>query len=447
MSLSKFPSSFPDRNVCIIGLGYVGLTLAVAMAKDGFNVHGVETNYNIIECLKSKTAHFSETGLNVVLEEQIEQGRFTFSSNLAEAPEATVYIVTVGTPVGDDKRTKMDSLIAVTNGIAARLRDGDLVMLRSTVRVGTCREVVKPILDATGKQYALAFCPERTLEGKALQELSSLPQIVGGIDAESSFRAAQIFSMLSPSVIRVSSLEAAEMVKLINNTQRDLIFAFANEVAAMCDAIGVSAAEVIKSGNEGYPRANLPLPGPVGGPCLEKDPYILAEGLEKYGFVPSLSLMGRHWNEGLPERAANDIRDLAGPDAESVSKVVVAGVAFKGRPATNDLRGTMALPLIAVLKSHFPGAKVSGWDAVATAEEVSTLGVSAENSLEQAFEGADVVVIQNNHTVFAGMDLKRLASKMSTGGIIYDLWSQHDGRALKLPNGVRYAALGALRIA
>lgn len=441
------PDTFKDPNVCIIGLGYVGLTLAVAMAEAGFSVEGVERDQKVLDALATGRAHFSEAGLDSVLADQIAAGRFSFNKGIKKDTKATVFIVTVGTPVGNDKRTQFAGLMAVTNMIADVLKDGDLVILRSTVRIGTSRDTVKPVLDATGRNYQLAFCPERTLEGKALVELRSLPQIVGGVDAASTFRASQIFSFLTPSVVRVNDLETAEMVKLVNNTQRDFVFAFANEVAAMCDAVGISAKEVIDAGNLGYPRANLPLPGPVGGPCLEKDPYILAEGLERYGFVPSLSLAGRRWNESLPTRVAAEVsREFERIAKRSARKVVIAGVAFKGRPATSDLRGTLAAPLIDALRTEFPDATLFGWDAVASEEDVATLGVETSTSLEAAFAEADVVVVQNNHEVFGRMNIGSLASSMANDGIIYDLWNQHNARHLQLPNRVTYRGLGALNL-
>ncbi len=137
-----------------------------------------------------------------------------------------------------------------------------------------------PILQEVGVPFEIAFCPERTIEGNALAELRRLPQIVGADKVETAMRATRLFMETTPTVVRVRSIEAAEMVKLIDNTSRDLIFAFSNEIAQACDAVGVSAIEVINAGKLGYPRTNLPLPGPVGGPCLTKDPYILAQSVE-----------------------------------------------------------------------------------------------------------------------------------------------------------------------
>lgn len=441
------PHSLRDQNVCIVGLGYVGLTLAVAMADAGFRVHGIEVNEKVLDALRNERAHFSEIGLDALLAEQLRTGRFTFSDTLDGTPETSAYIVTVGTPVGDDKRVRFDNMRAVTEGIARVLRDGDIVILRSTVMVGTTRKIVQPILAATGKRFDLAFCPERTLEGKALLELKTLPQVVGGIDASATFRASQLFSFLTPSVVRVNDPETAEMVKLVNNSQRDYVFAFANEVAAMCDELGLSAAEVIASGNLGYPRANLPMPGPVGGPCLEKDPYILAQSLEERGYHPALTIGARQWNEGLPARAAAMVAAHHRQSASGApARVAIAGLAFKGRPETDDLRGSLAIPLIAELRAQFPDAEFVGWDAVVAPDAIGELGLSPAATLEEAATGASILIIQNNHDCFSRIDLLALSKTMARPALIYDMWNQHDPRTVRVEEGTAYKTLGGFAV-
>lgn len=441
------PNNFHDTNVTIIGLGYVGLTLAVAMADAGFRVHGVERDRHVLACLAEKRAHFSEVGLDGRLALQIEKGRLTFSETLENNNPSTVYIVTVGTPVGDDKRTKFDAIRAVIEVIGERLNDDDLIVLRSTVRVGTTRDVVAPLLNQAGKRYDLAFCPERTLEGRALLELRTLPQVVGGMTNHATFRASQLFSFLTPSIIRVSSTETAEMVKLINNTQRDYIFAFANEVAEMCDAIGVSAQEVIASGNLGYARANLPLPGTVGGPCLEKDPWILAEGLEQRGYTPKLALAGRQFNEAMPRRTADQLGHAFQELGTYPQKIAVLGAAFKGRPETDDTRGSLFEPIVAALRDRFPDAEIVGWDPIVSAAALTQLGVEAATSVEAAFTGASLVVMQNNHEAFARLPLAGLSVVMRAPAIIHDIWNQQPTlEQSELADGVAYRAFGAFNM-
>jgi UDP-N-acetyl-D-mannosaminuronic acid dehydrogenase len=446
--MGRLPPSFDDRAVTIFGLGYVGLTLAVAMAEAGFRVHGVEINQTVLDALAGHRAHFSEYGLDDRLASQMEQGRFTASRTIDDTLGSKVFVVTVGTPVGPDKRTKFDALMAVTRQIADAMPDDSIVILRSTVRVGTTQEIVRPVLEATGKPFDLAFCPERTLEGKALAELATLPQVVGGIDDHATFRAAQLFAFLTPTIIRVRNAETAEMVKLVNNTQRDLMFAFANEVAAICDEIGVSAHEVIAHGNIGYPRGSMPLPGPVGGPCLEKDPYILAEGVERHGFRPDIALTARKWNEDLPARSVAQLcACFHAMGTPPPTRVAVLGLAFKGRPETDDLRGTMAIPLIAALREQIPGVEITGWDPMVDAEATASLGIAAAPSAVEAARGTGFVIIQNNHPAFEKLNLKSVARAMASPGMIYDFWNQHGQMdSFDLADGVRYAALGGLNI-
>jgi len=437
------PSSFNDSNVCIIGLGYVGLTLAVAMADVGIKVHGVERDPSIVDCIKSGHAHFHEAGLDIKLAQQVNDGRLSVSNTMPTNSRANVYIVTVGTPVGEDKRVKFEALNTVIDSITHVIKDGDMVILRSTVKVGTTAKIVAPVLDKVGVRYDLAFCPERTLEGRALQELRTLPQIVGGRTDSATHRASQLFGFVTPTTVKVRDLETAELIKLVNNTSRDLSFAFSNEIAEVSDALGLTAKDVIAAANLGYPRSNLPLPGPVGGPCLEKDPYILAESVEPFGMTPLLTLSGRKINENLLDRTKAAISDCyTSVSATTPKRIAILGVAFKGRPATSDLRGTLAVSVIRSLKDKFPTSEIVGWDAAVDADGVASLGVTSCATLEEAFTGSDIVVIQNNHEQFETMTIERLSGLMNTPSIIYDYWNQRDATSTKLSSEVTYFGLG-----
>ena len=447
--MSRVPSDFPDRTVCIFGQGYVGLTLAAVMADIGFDVIGTEIRDDVLACLNSGKAHFHEPGLDDLVGKLVARGRLHFKKHLERGDKPTVFIVTVGTPLGADGKVNLSSIQNVSDEIAKSLKPGDMVIMRSTVKLGTTRRIVIPILDSAGVDYDVAFCPERTLEGQALPELRQLPQIVGSVSPRARIRAAQLFSFLTPTVVQVSSLETAETIKLIDNTQRDVAFAFANEVARICDAIGVSAREVIQSGKLGYPRTNLPLPGPVGGPCLEKDPHIMVEGLREVGLEPEITIAARRINERQPAETVAEIKRWleSKPGFNGCPVVTLAGLAFKGRPATDDLRGTMARPILASLREGFPQASFRGFDAVVPTEIAKCeFDVEPVTNLEQAFDGANLVVLANNHPCFAGMPIERLAERMVAPGLIYDYWNNFDGPELNLPAGIRYMALGSHRL-
>lgn len=439
------PNSFADRNVCVLGLGYVGLTLAVAMADAGFRVHGVEVRRDVLDKLARGIPHFHEPGLAEKLRHVMERRRFTFSQSHDGCETASVFIVTVGTPLGQDGQVRTDMIEAATRQVAACLHDGDLVILRSTVKLGTTRSVVAPILRATGKRFDIAFCPERTLEGQALVELNQLPQIIGAESLEVATRAAQIFGFLTPTTVKVSTLETAELIKLVDNTYRDVTFAFSNEIARLCSAMEISAVEVARAGKLGYPRTNLPLPGPVGGPCLEKDPHILIEAAHAVGVEMPITAAGRQVNESQPVEVAEFLGKLANsmqgfPREPTIS---LMGLAFKGRPATDDLRGTMAKPVFEELRHRFPTARWRGFDAVVAPDDIRSFGLEPANSMGEAVQGANLAVILNNHPVFTSMPLPDLAGRMDRPGVIYDFWNNFNSRDVDLPEGTAYVALGS----
>jgi UDP-N-acetyl-D-mannosaminuronic acid dehydrogenase len=444
MNLSEL-DSFPDRYVCILGLGYVGLTLAVAMADVGFTVQGVEIRDDVLAKLKNGVAHFHEPGLQERLRRAIKSGRLQCSKNIPNDWPGSVFIITVGTPLDAAGRSRLDMVESVSCEVADRMQGGALIIMRSTVKLGTTRKIVSPILAARGKQFDLAFCPERTLEGKALVELHQLPQIVGGMSSQAAVRASHLFQFITPTVLRVSSVETAEMIKLVDNAQRDVAFAYANEVARACDAIGVSAAEVIQAGKLGYPRTNLPMPGPVGGPCLEKDPHILAEGLRELGIEPEITMAARRTNENQPAEVVNHLKRIAAGLSGFAAKPVITlmGIAFKGQPVTDDLRGSMAKPVLARLRDAFPSAEFRGYDAVVSHVGIRTFGLQPIGTLEQAFSDSSLIVILNNHPAFSAMPIDDLAVRMKKPGLIYDFWNFFKTADMHLPEGVVYMALGS----
>jgi len=444
--MARVPADFPDHTVCIVGLGYVGLTLAVAMAEVGFRVVGVERQPQVVASLREARPHFYEPKLSESLRRLVQSGDLTIHSAIPPEERPTVYMITVGTPLGDDGHVRLDMVQDAVQAVAEHSANNALVVMRSTLRLGTTTNIVAPILEASGKTFDLAFCPERTVEGQALTELRYLPQIVGGTSFSASLRAATVFQFLTPTVVRVSEPETAEMIKMIDNTHRDISFAFSNEIARACDAAGVSAVDVIRAGKLGYPRTNLYMPGPVGGPCLSKDPHILSEGLRKFGVDMEIALAARHLNERQPSEIAALLAQLVcGFDGfPAVPKISLLGLAFKGRPPTDDLRGTMATPIYSALQQRFPGAVFHGYDAMVAADAIREFGVQPCASLPEAFADASLVVILNNHVAFEHMPLADLSFTMRRPGLVYDLWNNFSASDLQLPAGVGYAGFGNL---
>lgn len=433
-----------DQEVCILGMGFVGLTLAVVMAECGFKVVGVEINPDTIKKLESGHAHFYEVGLTSRLKRQFEAGNLRFVQHIsAESVKGcSLFILTVGTPLNSEHSPRMDMVERAATEVAGAMQPNSLVVLRSTVRLGTTRKVVQPILERSGKPYQLAYCPERTIEGNALAELRSLPQIVGGLDPEAAWRAAAVFQHMTPTTVRVSTLETAELIKLLDNSYRDLFFAFGNEVALLCEAAGLDAHEVIASGKLGYTRTNIALPGFVGGPCLEKDPHILEHAMKDFGFKPELICTGRRLNEELPGWVAASLGDLM-KGVSGKPKIALCGLAFKGRPETDDLRGTPATLLADAMRKTFPGAEIVGQDFAVAHGAIEELGLTAA-TIDQAFENAHAVVIANNNAKYEWLDLDRLMATMARPAVIYDCWNVLQLKAGDTPEGIRYVRLGSV---
>jgi UDP-N-acetyl-D-mannosaminuronic acid dehydrogenase len=433
-------------DVGIVGLGYVGLTLGTVLAEAGNSVIGIEKRQDLVELTNQGVPHFTETGLPDALAGVTRSQKLVAAEAFDDSFTCDTYIITVGTPLANDGVARVDMIEAAARDIAANMRDGALVILRSTVKIGTTRDVVAPILTASGKKFDIAMCPERTLEGKALQELRELPQIVGADDQAVADRAAAVFRKLTNSIVLVSGIETAEIIKLISNTFRDVQFAFANEVARLCDAFGVSAHEVISAGKLGYGRTNIPLPGLVGGPCLEKDPHILMESARTRGISLEITKAGRMVNERQPHETVDFItseierRGLSGP-----LKINILGMAFKGLPETSDLRGSMSIKVLDALKKAHPNAEIGVYDPV-TPHEV----LAAEFADEQIFSrfgdavsGASVVVIANNHPALGTISPRTINEFMSPDGFVYDYWN-HFSHLPSSELGDSYFAVGRI---
>lgn len=413
-------------DVGIVGLGYVGLTLATVLAEAGNSVIGIEKRDDLVEMTNKGVPHFTEAGLPDALAGVTKSKKLVAARAFDDSFTCDTYIITVGTPLAPDGVARVDMIETAARDIAANMRDGALVVLRSTVKIGTTRDVVSPILAASGKRFDIAMCPERTLEGKALQELRELPQIVGADDQAVADRAAAVFRKLTSSIVLVSGIETAEIIKLISNTYRDVQFAFANEVARLCDAFGVSAHEVISAGKLGYSRTNIPLPGLVGGPCLEKDPHILMESARTRGISLEITKAGRLVNERQPGETVEFIsseierRAMSGP-----LKINILGMAFKGQPETSDLRGSMSIRVLDALKKAHPDAQIGIFDPVTPPDVLSREFPDEQvyGRFGDAVSGASVVVIANNHPSLGTISPRTFSEFMSPDGFVYDYWN------------------------
>lgn len=441
--------NYRSQKVAVHGMGHVGVTLAVTLANLGHTVVGIEKNDSIASELAAGKTRIFEPGLSDMLALVTRSGRLSVIPRL-EARECGVHIVAVGSPVDENGIADSTALLEVSKHLSKLLKPGDLVMLRSTVPVGFTRTKYIPALEegsglVAGQDFFVAFAPERTIEGKAMTELRTLPQIVGGYTEACSDRAANFWSGITHTVVRTGSLEGAEIVKIANNTFRDLSFAFANELALLCDSFNADAFRVIGAANEGYPRNTIPLPSPgVGGYCLTKDPLLYGQPWSPNGFKPELGRHGRKANELAKMYPIEVLGRWAKKEGMNLSKlrVLILGIAFKGVPENADTRGSTSVELARELTGKVGALSV--WDAVIQKDALSALKLSPASDPSKAIAEADAIFVLNNHPTHALLGIPR-ALALEAGKrkrFLFDGWHQLDSRELEQIEGITYATMG-----
>jgi len=427
------------KTIGVVGLGYVGLTLTAALADKGFVVHGSDVSPGVLETLSRGRSHIFEPGVEQVFAEHIN----TRIHVGTELPRDTVEVavISVSTPVDEStRRPNLANLAAAARSVAARCAPGTLVVVRSTVPIGTSRQVVLPELRvAWGDDVKLVMAPERTIQGQALRELVELPQVIGGLDEASLRAGVEFFGGLARTIVQVSDLETAELVKLSNNCHTDLIYSFGNEIALVAERHGLDPLEVIRAANADYPRPDLSKPGFVGGGCLSKDPYIMIDSAGDR--EPFLVGRARELNEFMPVHVAETVvRMLQETRGETRgTRLAVLGWAYKGWPPTDDMRGTPIAFMMPAFSAA--GITVTGHDPMVTDDVIRQYGGDPV-SLDKAFTDADAVLIINDHPDYRAIRLPEILGE-ARPAFIYDSWRVLDAEAVTAA-GIRYAGLGYL---
>jgi len=433
--------------ICVIGLGYVGLTLAVTLAKVQKPIFGIEIDETKVKKLSEGIPTLFEPDLENILKRVIKGGSLQISSSITEdiAKKVDAYIVSVGTPLEEEtKRPKLNHIEDSIKEISKFLKKGDLIVLRSTIPVGTTQNVVKKIIEKEtnlilGKDYYLSFAPERTVEGNALLELMQLPQIVGSIDDESANRTTNIFNKITKTVIRMSSFEAAEVVKLLDNTSRDVNIAMGNIFGMICEKLGLKSKEVIDAANHGYSRNRIFIPGAgVGGPCLVKDPYFLMESVSGKLELPLISL-ARQINESMPYHMINIVKEIFSKTQREInnSKILILGFAFKGSPPTDDVRFSPTIPVLEYLIKS--GANVLGYDPYVKDDVIADLGATPTNLKD--IKDIDCILVMNNNKKFLELDYESILKNSKNITILVDGWQLLDSEHIR-ELGYEYGCLG-----
>lgn len=439
-------NTFEFETIAIYGMGFVGLTLATTFANVGYKVIGYDSSREVVLSLRARKPTFFERGLKSMLNSPSVVNNLKFTGDKDDVL-ASVHVVSVGTPIIDSSVPDLKSVVSVSELIASILKPKDLVIFRSTLPVGTMRNVILPILETSGLKpeidFDFAFAPERTVEGNALEELRSLPQIIGGFDRRSSKSAANLFRGICSLVVEVETLEAAELAKLANNTYRDLVFAFANEIANMCTALNINAFRLIKSINSGYPREQIAMPSPgVGGPCLTKDSVLYSNPLIEIAARPILGLASRSVNVKGPKYVYDlVVRFCNNFDLElSDLTILIVGIAFKGEPETSDTRDSMSVNLLKLFPS---GSKIVVKDFVVGDSEISKLGlINATGPLGDAVASSDVVLFMNNHSSNSDFDVIESLNRSKKRKLFFDGWDMFDQEEIEGNTHVVYATMG-----
>lgn len=389
----------------------MGLTLSVHLSKN-FYVTGVDGNHEIVSSLSNGKPGFFEEGLDRSLEEAILRKRIDFTDSIPAGSYFAV-VITVGTPLVNGGLSE-DDLFEVMNQINELGVEAALIVLRSTVSVGTTARLQKEF-----PRYLITYCPERTIEGKALHELTSLPQLIGADSEESRRLASDLFRECGVSeIVETKGSREAEFAKLASNTYRDSVFALANEMALAATVLGVDAINAISSANQNYSRSNIPFPGPSGGPCLTKDPHMLAG----VGDWPSPIRESRALNSSLVSRFLNLKKDVISSSFNPKGRkiVLILGLSFKGNPITSDTRGSSVPEISDWLRTNLNDVEIIGYDPHVTDTNPHDLGLD-RISLDLSLESPSLVIIQHNGS-WLKSEMESLGRRQGSVNLVVDFW-------------------------
>ncbi len=415
------------KQVCVLGLGYIGLPTAAILASNGFEVLGVDVSPRVVDTVNEGKIHIEEPGLHTVVYAAIQSGNL----RAALSPEpADVFIIAVPTPLTEDKKADMSFVAGAAKTIVPHLRKGALVILESTSPPGTCRDLLKPIIDESGLKVGedvyLAHCPERVLPGKILKELIENDRVIGGYDRRSAELAQELYASVVEGEIFLTEVTTAEMVKIIENTFRDVNIALANETALLCEKFGIEFGEVARLASR-HPRVNVHTAGPgVGGHCISVDPWFL---VEKAPDLAKLIHLARQRNDAMPQHVIARIMQLL--EGVENASIAVLGLAYKGN--VDDLRESPALTVVGGLRER--GFTVKVHDPHVDRPPFPL------NDLADSIQDADCVVLLTDHNEFNAI-IPEDAAKAMRHAILFDTRNVLDHAAWRKA-GFQVAVLGS----
>ncbi|MFH1840198.1 MAG: nucleotide sugar dehydrogenase [Nanoarchaeota archaeon] len=388
-----------NQKVTVIGLGYVGLPLALLIANKGFKVKGYDVSLERLQHIRTKQVKIDDSFASEVFEE-------TDLDVDNELTSSDIYIVCVPTPVDKRNQPDLKPLMGAINSISKVLEDNQLVVIESTIYPGMCEEEIQPILEKTGKKYLLAHCPERINPGDKKWNVNNIPRVVGGICDRSSIKAAEFYKeIINSEVKQLSSIRNAEATKLLENIFRDVNTALVNEMAQSFYRMGIDIKEVIEASST-KPFAYMPhYPGVgVGGHCIAVDPYYMIEKGRLAGFDHELLRIARKINSYMPIYTVNLLQNTFNHFGMSIKgkKIGVYGLAYK--PEVNDTRESPSFEIIKRLK-ELKGAEVVVYDPFVKNQ-------SDVNSFDEFIgQNLDAVIICTAHKEIVNFNYEKLKDK------------------------------------
>lgn len=418
------------KKVCVLGMGYIGLPTASTLATHGLEVVGIDIDQRILHLLQAGEIHIHEPGLRTLVNAAFQSGNMRVSDT---PEEADAFIIAVQTPIVEDRTADMRYVISAAESILPYLNQGNLVVLESTSPPRTTIDIIAPVLERNGlkagEDFFLAYTPERVLPGQILRELIDNARVIGGLNRASAEAGKQLYETFARGEILLTNTTTAEMVKLMENTYRDINIAVANEFSRLAERFGVNIWEAIELANL-HPRVNILRAGPgVGGHCISIDPWFLVQAAPD---LTQLIKQAREVNDDQPKFAAEKInREMGGVEGR---RIAALGLAYKAN--VDDLRESPAIDVAAHLASL--GAMVRTYEPFALEE--SAPNCQPAPSLEAALEGADAVVLLVDHRQFFDLSPGEIAQLMP-GRFVFDTRGIWDPEAWERA-GFQLRALG-----
>jgi UDP-N-acetyl-D-glucosamine dehydrogenase len=400
----------------IIGLGYVGLPLATAFARAGFKVLGFDTQAERVNSINKGKSYINDVSSND-LAKIIKARRFQSTAEMSRLGESDVICICVPTPLTKKREPDLSYVTDAAKAVTKYLRQGQLIILESTTYPGTTREVLLPMLEKSGlkagKDFYLAYSPERVDPGNKKFGIKNTPKIVGGIDAVSTKLTQQLYACVADKVIPVSSVEASEMTKIFENTFRHVNIALVNEIAQLCERMGISVWEVIATASS-KPFGFMPFyPGPgVGGHCIPLDPSYLASKAREYDFITRFIELAEEINTRMPLHVTTRIMETLNSRGKNLkgAKILVLGVTYK--KDVPDTRESPALKLVQLLLDK--GANVRYNDPYISTIKLEKIPLTSVELTKENLLWADCTVIVTAHSRY---DIRKI---VATSKLVFD---------------------------